>query len=83
MSERDNPIARAIEVVMQIEKGWRVLPKRTYRAARETIAEALRTAYAEGFLAGRQRWRTEGRNEGPTDGSEDEYGQADDDLPVL
>lgn len=54
MSERFNSVARAIEVVAQIEKDWRVLPKRTYRFAREVIAEELRTAYAEGFRAGRQ-----------------------------
>ncbi|MBI2882878.1 MAG: hypothetical protein HYY11_03060 [Candidatus Methylomirabilis oxyfera] len=54
MSERHNPVARAIEVVMQIEKDWRVLPKSRYRVAREAVAEALRTAYAEGFRAGRQ-----------------------------
>lgn len=54
MSERYNPVARAIEVVVQIEKDWRVLPKRAYRLTRAAVAEALRTAYAEGFRAGRQ-----------------------------
>lgn len=52
MSKQFSPVTRAIEIVTQIEKDWHVLPKRTYLRARQTIADALGMAYAEGFRAG-------------------------------
>lgn len=69
MSERVNPVVLAIEVVMQIERGWKPLPKRVYRHAKATIAEALQAAYARGVGEGRRQAEEErATHETPTAG---------------
>ena len=43
-----NPEVRAIEAIMEIERAWKVLPKRAYRSAREILAHHFREAFLQG-----------------------------------